>query len=72
VASAIPPAAYKAHCFECVIKKFAAPLFLLSLETYYSSVQDFTSGATVRQWLATQPYEAQREFGLQILKDYGY
>lgn len=38
---------------------------------YYSSIQRFTGGRTVRQWLSTQSFEAQREFGLKILRDFG-
>lgn len=38
---------------------------------YYSSKQLFTEGKTVRQWLSGQSLEAQREFGLQVLRDFG-
>jgi hypothetical protein len=38
---------------------------------YYSSIQDFTGGQTVRQWLSTQSLEAQREFGLQVIRRFG-
>jgi hypothetical protein len=38
---------------------------------YYSSVQPFTSGQTVRQWLSSQPFDAQTRFGLDVLKQFG-
>ena len=38
---------------------------------YYSSVQPFTSGQTVRQWLSSQPFDAQTQFGLDVLKQFG-
>ncbi len=38
---------------------------------YYSSIQPFTSGQTVRQWLGTQPFDAQRQFGLDVLQRFG-
>lgn len=39
---------------------------------FYSSKKDFTHGLTVRQWLNGQSYAAQYEFGLSVLKKYGY
>jgi hypothetical protein len=42
------------------------------LSAYYSSKDPrFTGGQTVRQWLSNQSFQAQREFGLKILQDYG-
>lgn len=38
---------------------------------YYSSVQPFTGGQTVRQWLSSQPFDAQTQFGLDVLKQFG-
>ncbi len=38
---------------------------------YFSSVQDFSMGMTVRQWVAESPYELQYEFGMSVLKNYG-
>jgi hypothetical protein len=38
---------------------------------YYSSIQPFTGGQTVRQWLSTQSYQAQYDFGLQTLRNFG-
>ncbi|MCK5750738.1 MAG: hypothetical protein KAH44_31260, partial [Oricola sp.] len=35
-----------------------------SVSAYYSSIQPFTNGQTVRQWLSNQPLSAQKEFGL--------
>ena len=34
---------------------------------YYSSIRSFTDGQTVRQWLSTQSFEKQFDFGKQIL-----
>ncbi len=42
-----------------------------SVSAFYSSKQAFSEGMTVRQWLSPQCFEAQREFGLQVLRDYG-
>jgi hypothetical protein len=41
------------------------------ISAFYSSIQKFSEGMTVREWLSTQSYEAQRAFGLQILRDHG-
>ncbi len=39
---------------------------------YYSSKQPFTNGVTVRKWLSTQDYKTQYEFGIKMLKQFGY
>jgi hypothetical protein len=39
---------------------------------FYSSIQPFTNGQTVRQWLSTQSYQAQYDFGIQTLKKFGW
>lgn len=39
---------------------------------YYSSIQPFTNGQTVRQWLANQSFQQQYKFGIQTLKSYGW
>ena len=39
-----------------------------AVSAFYSSKQAFTGGLTVRKWLATQSWEAQREFGLALIK----
>jgi len=39
---------------------------------YYSSIQPFSEGQVVRQWLSTQSFEAQYNFGIQTLKDFGW
>ena len=39
---------------------------------YYSSIQPFTGGLTVRQWLSTQSYQAQYNFGIQTLTKFGW
>jgi len=38
---------------------------------FYGSIQDFTGGLKVRNWLKGQSLEFQREFGLDILKKFG-
>jgi RHS repeat-associated protein len=39
---------------------------------YYSSKDFFTGGQTVRQWLSTQSFQQQFEFGMKILFEYGW
>ena len=39
---------------------------------YYSSIQPFTGGQTVRQWLSTQSYQSQYNFGIKTLKQFGW
>jgi hypothetical protein len=41
------------------------------VSAYYSSIQSFTDGLTVRDWLSTQSFEAQTEFGLSTLQSLG-
>lgn len=41
------------------------------ISAFYSSIQKFSEGMTVREWISLQSYEAQRAFGLQVLRDYG-
>jgi hypothetical protein len=38
---------------------------------YYSSIRPFTNGQTVREWLSTQSFEAQAEFGRQVIRQFG-
>ena len=38
---------------------------------YYSSVQDFSNGMRVRDWLAGQSYQAQYNFGIGIIQMFG-
>jgi hypothetical protein len=42
------------------------------ISSYYSSIQPFTNGQTVRQWISTQNYQAQYDFGIQTLKKFGW
>ena len=37
----------------------------------YNSIQNFTNGMTLRNWLSTKSFEEQLEFGLEVLKEYG-
>ena len=39
-----------------------------AISGYYSSIQPFTGGVTVRNWLAGQSFEAQYEFGLNVIQ----
>lgn len=39
---------------------------------YYSSKQPFTHGKTVRQWLSNKSYKEQYDFGMKLLKRFGY
>jgi hypothetical protein len=39
-----------------------------SISALYSSKPDYTKGLTVRRWLSTQSFLAQRQFGVRILK----
>jgi hypothetical protein len=57
------------HNTENVIAVNEAPHTRIS--AFYSSIQRFSEGMTVRKWLSTQSYEAQRAFGLQALRDHG-
>jgi hypothetical protein len=38
---------------------------------FYSSIRPFTSGQTVRQWLSTQSFQAQYDFGVGIIRQFG-
>ncbi len=38
---------------------------------FYSSIQPFTGGATVRSWLSTQSFEIQQQFGQEVLLRFG-
>ena len=39
-----------------------------AISGYYSSVQPFTNGMIVRNWLAGQSFSAQYEFGINVIK----
>lgn len=41
------------------------------ISEYYGSVQDFTDGKTVREWLKDKSFEEQWEFGVKQLREYG-
>jgi hypothetical protein len=44
----------------------------IRVSAFYSSIREGitrSSHLTVRQWLSTQPYQAQREFGLQAIEN---
>jgi hypothetical protein len=38
---------------------------------FYSSKPAFTAGRTVREWLSTQSWDAQYQFGLDTLRRFG-
>jgi hypothetical protein len=39
---------------------------------YYQSKPDFTDGKTVREWLSGKDFEFQYQFGIKVLKDFGW
>jgi len=39
---------------------------------HYSSKQFFTNGKTVREWLSTQSYQTQYDYGIKMLKQFGW
>ncbi len=41
------------------------------LSGHYSSIQPFTNGQTVRQWLSGQSFQQQFDYGLNQLQQYG-
>ena len=41
------------------------------ISAYYNSIQGFTNGVRVRDWLAGQSFQAQYDFGIKVLMDYG-
>jgi len=41
------------------------------ISAYYSSKDFFTGALTVRQWLSTQSFEVQRQFGIEVLQRFG-
>ncbi len=41
------------------------------ISAYYSSIQDFTDGMRVRDWLANKSFQEQFEEGMKILRRYG-
>lgn len=44
----------------------------LDVSAFYSSKQEFITGSpslTIRQWIGSQSYEAQRQFGLLAIKN---
>ncbi|MCK6587397.1 MAG: hypothetical protein L6Q76_07420, partial [Polyangiaceae bacterium] len=41
------------------------------ISAYYSRIRPNSGGLTVREWLSTQSFDAQREFGIEILKSFG-
>ena len=42
------------------------------LSGHYSSKQFFTNGQTVRQWLSTKSYQEQYDYGIKMLKQFGW
>lgn len=41
------------------------------VSAFYSSKPAFAGGQTVRQWLSSQPFEQQMQFGLDTLRRFG-
>ena len=42
------------------------------ISAFYSSKPDFTKGLTVREWLSTQTFQEQYDFGIKMLKEFGW
>ena len=42
-----------------------------AITKHYDSVQDFTGGKTVREWLSTKSFEEQFDYGVKLLQEYG-
>ncbi|HKX77416.1 MAG TPA: hypothetical protein VJM34_02735, partial [Novosphingobium sp.] len=42
-----------------------------TISAYYSGKDFFTNGQTIRQWVSTQSFQAQRQFGLDVIKRFG-
>jgi hypothetical protein len=40
------------------------------ISSYYSSIQSFTNGQTVRNWVSSQSFQSQMQFGKTILKKF--
>ena len=65
--------AYKIHNTNNLIKlPYGAGSIHAKVSGYYSSIQPFTGGKTVHQWLSTQSYDAQYKFGIETLKKFGW
>jgi len=43
----------------------------IKISGYYSSIQWFTNGLRVRDWIAGQDFQKQYEFGIEILRKFG-
>jgi hypothetical protein len=43
----------------------------LKITGFYNSIQPFSGGVRVREWLANQPFEQQAQFGRDILTRFG-
>ncbi|WP_298545378.1 hypothetical protein [uncultured Aquimarina sp.] len=39
---------------------------------YYNSITPFTNGKTVREWLSTQSFQEQYDFGIKVLRELGW
>lgn len=39
---------------------------------HYSSITDYTGGLTVRKWLSSKSFEEQYQYGVKILKMFGF
>lgn len=50
----------------------AKGLLHMQVSGHYSSVQPFTNNQTVRQWLSTQSYNQQYQYGIKVLKQFGW
>jgi hypothetical protein len=41
------------------------------VSAYYSSIQEFTGGLTVREWLSKKSFKEQFDFGVKTIKEFG-
>jgi RHS repeat-associated protein len=65
--------AQRIHNTENLIKlEHGAASIHAKISGYYSSKQLFTNGQTVREWLSTQSYKAQFDFGIKTMKQFGF
>lgn len=65
--------ATKVHNVNNLVKlEHGAGSIHAKISGYYSSKRPFTGGQTVRQWLSTQTYKQQYDFGIKTMKQFGW
>lgn len=64
---------YKIHNTNNLIKlDHGAGSIHAKVSGYYSQKLPFTNGQTVRSWLSAKSYQEQYDFGIQVLKNFGW